>query len=111
MAFDATFDDANRKPASQAKIRRRLSRSVKAMLIRTVVQVVKRRERTRRLIELGSLVEKSGLPVPPREYACLDGVGAFAEVMRAYGFTDGELELMFKENSAKALGLDATTIQ
>jgi hypothetical protein len=42
---------------------------------------------------------------PPREYAGLDGVGAFAEVMRAHGFTDRELELMFKENPAKALGL------
>ena len=48
---------------------------------------------------------------PPREYAGLDGVGAFAEVMRAHGFTDRELELMFKENPAKALGLDATTLQ
>jgi hypothetical protein len=42
---------------------------------------------------------------PPREYAGLDGVGAFAEVMRAHGFTDRELELMMKENPAKALGL------
>jgi hypothetical protein len=46
---------------------------------------------------------------PPREYAGLDGVGAFAEAMRAHGFTDRELDLMFKENPAKALGLTATT--
>ena len=42
---------------------------------------------------------------PPREYAGLEGVGAFAEAMRARGFTDRELELMFRENPAKALGL------
>jgi hypothetical protein len=47
---------------------------------------------------------------PPREYGGLDGVGVFAEVMRAHGFTDRELDLMFKENPAKALGLTATTI-
>jgi len=29
----------------------------------------------------------------------------FAEAMRAHGFTDGELDLLFKENPAKALGL------
>jgi predicted metal-dependent phosphotriesterase family hydrolase len=40
----------------------------------------------------------------------LDGVGAFAEAMRAHGFTDAELDLLFKENPAKALGLAATTI-
>jgi predicted metal-dependent phosphotriesterase family hydrolase len=32
-------------------------------------------------------------------------VGAFAEAMRAHGFTDRELDLLFKENPAKALGL------
>jgi Family of unknown function (DUF6282) len=48
---------------------------------------------------------------PPREYAGLDGVGAFAEVMRAHGFTDRELDLMFKENPAKALGLTPITNQ
>ena len=46
---------------------------------------------------------------PPREYAGLDGVGAFADAMRAHGFTDRELDLLFKENPAKALGLAATT--
>jgi predicted metal-dependent phosphotriesterase family hydrolase len=44
----------------------------------------------------------------PREYAGFDGVGAFAEQMRARGFTDRELELMFKENPAKALGVKST---
>jgi hypothetical protein len=44
----------------------------------------------------------------PREYAGAAGVGAFAEVMRAHGFTNRELEVMFKENPAKALGLPAT---
>jgi hypothetical protein len=46
----------------------------------------------------------------PKEYGGLDGVGAFAEKMRAQGFTDRELDLMFKENPAKALGLAATTM-
>ena len=46
---------------------------------------------------------------PPREYAGLDGVGAFAGTMRAHGFTDRELDLLFKENPAKALGLTAST--
>jgi hypothetical protein len=45
---------------------------------------------------------------PPREYAGLDGVGAFAEVMRAHGFTDRELDLLFKENTVKALGVTTT---
>jgi hypothetical protein len=44
-------------------------------------------------------------PNIPREYGGFDGVGAFAEAMRARGFTDRELDLMFKENPAKALGL------
>jgi hypothetical protein len=42
---------------------------------------------------------------PSREYGGLDGVGAFAEAMRARAFTDRELDLLFKENPAKALGL------
>lgn len=42
---------------------------------------------------------------PPREYGGLDGVGAFAEAMRARGFTDHELDLMFKENPAVLLAL------
>jgi hypothetical protein len=41
----------------------------------------------------------------PKEYGGLDGIGAFAEAMRAHGFTDHELDLLFKENPAKALGL------
>ncbi len=44
---------------------------------------------------------------PPREYGGLEGIGAFAEAMRAHGFTDRELDLLFKENPAKALGLPA----
>jgi hypothetical protein len=43
----------------------------------------------------------------PKEYGGIEGVGAFADVMRAHGFTDRELELMFKDNPAKALGLSA----
>jgi hypothetical protein len=35
-------------------------------------------------------------------------VGAFAEVMRSHGFSNRELEMMFKENPAKALGLPVT---
>ena len=46
----------------------------------------------------------------PKEYGGLEDVGAFAETMRAHGFTDRELDLMFKENPAKALGLAATTV-
>jgi predicted metal-dependent phosphotriesterase family hydrolase len=46
---------------------------------------------------------------PPREYGGLDGVGAFAEKMRAHGFTDKQLDLLFKENPAKVLGLTSTT--
>jgi hypothetical protein len=42
---------------------------------------------------------------PPREYGGLDGVGAFAAAMRARGFTDRELDMMFKQNPAKVLGL------
>jgi hypothetical protein len=45
----------------------------------------------------------------PREYAGAAGVGAFADVMRLHGFTNRELEMMFKENPAKALGLPVTT--
>jgi hypothetical protein len=41
----------------------------------------------------------------PREYGGLDGVGAFAQAMRARGFTDHELDLMFKQNPAQLLGL------
>ncbi len=46
---------------------------------------------------------------PPKEYGGLDGVGAFAEAMRARGFTEKELDLLFKENPAKALGLGPST--
>ncbi len=42
---------------------------------------------------------------PPREYGGLDGIGAFAEAMRARGFTNKELDMMFKDNPAKLLGL------
>ena len=45
----------------------------------------------------------------PKEYGGLEGVGTFAQAMRAHGFTDRELDLLFKENPAKALGLKATT--
>lgn len=41
----------------------------------------------------------------PLQYAGLEGVGEFAEAMRARGFTDGELDLMFKQNPARILGL------
>src|SRR4029077_19073199 len=41
----------------------------------------------------------------PREYGGVEGVGAFAEAMRGRGFTDHELNLMFKENPARLLGL------
>ena len=41
----------------------------------------------------------------PREYAGLDEMGAFAEEMHKRGFTDRELDVMFKENPARLLGL------
>jgi hypothetical protein len=41
----------------------------------------------------------------PREYAGLDGAGAFAEAMRSRGFTDHDLDIMFKQNPARLLGL------
>jgi hypothetical protein len=41
------------------------------------------------------------------EYASLEGTGAFAETMHARGFTDKELDLLFKENPARILGLSA----
>jgi hypothetical protein len=41
----------------------------------------------------------------PKEYGGLDGVGAFAEAMRGRGFTNRELDIMFKENPARLLGL------
>lgn len=41
----------------------------------------------------------------PKEYGGFDGVGAFAEAMRAKGFTNRELDIMFKDNPAKLLGL------
>ena len=44
----------------------------------------------------------------PREYAGAAGVSAFAEAMRAHGFSNRELDMMFKENPAKALGLPVT---
>jgi Family of unknown function (DUF6282) len=47
----------------------------------------------------------------PIEYAGLAGMGAFAAAMRSRGFTDHELDLMFKENPARLLGLNRTVGQ
>ena len=41
----------------------------------------------------------------PRVYGGLEGVGEVAEAMHARGFTDQELDLLFKENPARVLGL------
>jgi hypothetical protein len=41
----------------------------------------------------------------PRVYGGMDGVGQFVEAMHARGFTDHELDLMFKQNPARLLGL------
>lgn len=41
----------------------------------------------------------------PRIYGALDDMGTFVEKMKAKGFTDGDLDLMFKTNPAKLLGL------
>ena len=37
------------------------------------------------------------------------GVGAFAAEMKKRGFTDRQLEMMFKDNPAKAIGLPVAT--
>ena len=42
---------------------------------------------------------------PPKEYAGAAGVGAFAAELKKRGFTDRELEMMFKDNPARAIGL------
>jgi hypothetical protein len=48
---------------------------------------------------------KNGGNGAPKEYAGAAGVGAFAAEMKKRGFTDHELEIMFKDNPAKAIGL------
>jgi len=45
----------------------------------------------------------------PKEYAGAAGIGAFAAEMKKRGFTDRELEMMFKDNPAKAIGLSVST--
>jgi hypothetical protein len=42
---------------------------------------------------------------PPYEYAGAAGFTSFITAMRGHGFTDRELDLLFKENPARALGL------
>src|SRR5579872_2749355 len=44
----------------------------------------------------------------PRVYAALDGVGQFVDAMHARGFTDRELDMMFKDNPARLLDLSST---
>jgi hypothetical protein len=41
----------------------------------------------------------------PKEYAGYEGVGEFVDAMHARGFTDRDLDIMFKENPARLLGL------
>jgi Family of unknown function (DUF6282) len=45
----------------------------------------------------------------PKEYAGAAGIGAFAAEMRKRGFTDRELDIMFKDNPARAIGLPPST--
>jgi len=45
---------------------------------------------------------------PPKEYAVAAGVGAFSAEMKRRGFTDRELEMMFKDNPARAIGLSVS---
>jgi hypothetical protein len=45
----------------------------------------------------------------PKEYAGAAGIGAFAAEMKKRGFTDRELDIMFKDNPAKAIGLQPLT--
>jgi hypothetical protein len=42
----------------------------------------------------------------PKVYGDPEGVGAFAEALRSRGLTDRDLDLMFKENPARLLGLE-----
>jgi hypothetical protein len=61
----------------------------------------------------GLVIKDHNEPTAPLAYHLrpeVPGLDAFAEVMRAHGFTDRELELMFKVNPAKALGLAPTAI-
>ena len=44
-----------------------------------------------------------------RLYAGAADVGAFAAEMKKRRFTDRELEMMFKDNPAKAIGLPVAT--
>ena len=43
----------------------------------------------------------------PRVYADLEGVGQFVDDLHARGFSDRELDMMFKDNPAKLLGLSS----
>jgi hypothetical protein len=45
----------------------------------------------------------------PKEYAGAAGIGAFAAEMKKRGFTDRELDMMFKDNPAQAIGLAPST--
>jgi hypothetical protein len=45
----------------------------------------------------------------PKEYAGAAGIGAFAAEMKKRGFKDRELDMMFKDNPAKAIGLPPST--
>jgi hypothetical protein len=44
-------------------------------------------------------------PGTASEYASLEGIGTFAEAMHARGFSDRDLDLLFKVNPARVLGL------
>ena len=52
---------------------------------------------------------KNGGNGSPKEYAGAAGVGAFAAEMKKRGFTDREVEMIFKDNPAKAIGLSVQT--
>ena len=45
----------------------------------------------------------------PKEYAGAAGIGAFAAEMKKRGFTDRELDMMFRDNPARAIGLPPST--
>ena len=45
------------------------------------------------------------------EYAGLEGVAVFVRAMRDHGFTERELDLMVKENPARALGLEVQNLR
>lgn len=60
-------------------------------------------------------VGEARMPVPrflvAKEYAGAAGVGVFAAEMKKRGVTDRELDMLFKDNPARAIGLPVAEIR